>query len=72
MRVVKPLLSKKIISNEKIAIVEGDKFIWSDKETAKVLNEFFNNVVINLNMPQFNQIESNLIKISIIQSLKPL
>ena len=37
-KVVKPLLSTKIISNEKITIVEGDKIITSDKETAKVLN----------------------------------
>ena len=29
----------------------------SDKETAKVLNEFFSNVVTNLNIPQFNQID---------------
>ena len=56
-RVVKPLLSNKIISNEKITIVEGDKIIRSDKETAKVLNEFFSNVVTNLNIPQFNQID---------------
>ena len=56
-RVVKPLLSNKIISNEKITIVEGDKIIRSDKETAKVLNEFFANVVTNLNIPQFNQID---------------
>ena len=40
-RVVNPLLSNKIISNKKIKIVEGDKIIRSDKETAKVLNEFF-------------------------------
>ena len=56
-KVVKPLLSNKIISNEKITIAEGDKIIMSDKETAKVLNEFFSNVVNNLNIPQFNQID---------------
>ena len=56
-RVVKPLLSNKIISNEKITIVEGDKIIRSDNETAKVLNEFFANIVTNLNIPQFNQID---------------
>ena len=31
-RVVKPLLSNKVISNEKITIFEGDKIIRSDKE----------------------------------------
>ena len=55
-RAVKPLLSNKIISNEKITIIECDKIIRSDKETAKVLNEFFCNAVTNLNIPQFNQI----------------
>ena len=54
-KIVKSLLSNKIISNEKITIVEGDKIIRSDKETNKVLNKFFPNVVTNLNIPQFNQ-----------------
>ena len=53
-RVIKPLLSNKIISNEKITIAEGEKIIRSDKEAAKVLNEFFANVVTNVNIPQFN------------------
>ena len=44
-KVVKPVLSNKIISNETITIVEGDKIIRSDKETAKVLNEFFTNAL---------------------------
>ena len=33
------------------------EIIKSDKETAKVLNELFSNVVTNLNIPQINQIE---------------
>ena len=56
-RVFKPLLSNKGISKEKIKIVEGDKIVRRYKETAKVLNEFFSNVVTNLNIPQFNQID---------------
>ena len=56
-RVVKPLLSHKIISNEKITIVEGDKIIRSDNKTAEVLNEFFAIIVTNLNILQFNQID---------------
>ena len=62
-RVVKPLLSNKIISNEKVTIVEGDKIIRSDNETVKVLNEFFANIVTNLNIPQFNQIDRTSEKI---------
>ena len=52
---MEPLLSNKIISNEK-TVVQGDKIIKSNKEFAKVFNEFFSNVVINLNILQFNQI----------------
>ena len=33
------------------------EIIKSDKETAKALNELFSNVVTNLNIPQFNQID---------------
>ena len=50
------MLSNKIISNEKITILEGYKIISSDREYAKVLNELFSNVVTNLNIPQFNEI----------------
>ena len=46
-KVVKPLLSYKVFSNEK----EGDKVKKSDKETAKVLNGFFRNVATNINNP---------------------
>ena len=38
-------------------IVEGDQVIRSDRESAKVLKTFFSNVVINLNILQFNQID---------------
>ena len=55
--VFKQLLSNKSISNEKIKIVEDDKIVRRYKETAKVLNEFFSNVVTNLNITQFNQID---------------
>ena len=55
-RVVKPLLSNKITSNEKKVIVEGDKIIRSDNETAKIFNEFFSNVATNLSNPQSIQI----------------
>ena len=56
-KVGKPLLSSKIISNGKITTVEGDKIRRIDKETVKVLNEFFSKVVTRLNIPQFNQIK---------------
>ena len=51
------MLSNKIVSNEKITTVAGDKIIEKDKGTAKILSEFFYNIVTNFNIPQFNQID---------------
>ena len=39
------MLSKKIKSNERITLIENDEIIKTEKETAKVLNVFFSNVV---------------------------
>ena len=44
----KPMLSKKINSNERITLIENDEIIKTEKETAKVLNAFFSNIVQNL------------------------
>ena len=40
-KVVKPLLSNKIVSNEKITLVEGKEIVKIDHANAKVLNNFF-------------------------------
>ena len=42
------MLSKKINSNERITLIENDEIIKTEKETAKVLNAFFSNIVQNL------------------------
>ena len=47
-KVVKPLLSNKIMSSEKITLVAGTKILKNDKETAKVLNNFFSTIIQNL------------------------
>ena len=52
-KVVKPLLSNKIMSSEKITLVEGTKFLKNDKETAKVLNNFFFTIIQHLKIPQY-------------------
>ena len=39
--VVKPMLSKKIKSNEKITLTENDEIIKTEKGTAKVFKNFF-------------------------------
>ena len=47
-KVVKPLPYNKIMSSKKITLVEGTKILKNDKETAKVLNNFFSAVIQNL------------------------
>ena len=54
-KVIKPLVSNKIISGEKITLVEGTKIFKNDKETTKVLNNFFSTVFQNLNIPQYKE-----------------
>ena len=44
---MKPLLSNKIVSNEKITRVEGEEIIKTDQANAKVLNKFFSNIIEN-------------------------
>ena len=41
---LKPILSKKIKSNERIILIENDEIIKTEKGTAKVLNAFISNI----------------------------
>ena len=54
-KVLKPFLSNKIMSSEKIALAEGTKSLRNDKETAKVLNNFFSTIIQNLKIPQYRE-----------------
>ena len=54
---VKPLLSNKVVYNERITLVEDDKIIENDKNTASILNEFFSNIITTLGIPQYNETE---------------
>ena len=56
-RAVKPLLSDKIKSYEKIALLEGDEIIIEDGENAEILNTFFSNAVENLKIPEYQEID---------------
>ena len=51
---IKPMLSKKIKSNDRITLIENDEIIKTEKETAEVLNVFFSNIVQNLDIQQYN------------------
>ena len=55
--VVKPLLSNKVVYNERITLVEDGKIIENDKNTASILNEFFSNIITTLGILQYNETE---------------
>ena len=56
--VVKALLSNiKVVSNEKITLIENDYIVENDEKTATVLNNIFSNVITSLNIPQYNETE---------------
>ena len=47
-KTVKPLLSDKSVSREKIKLTENEKMLTSESETAETLNNFFSNIVKKL------------------------
>ena len=53
-KTVKPLLSDKVTSNQKITLIENDEIINNDQETARIFNTFFSNIVSNLNIPEYS------------------
>ena len=54
---VTPFLSDKVLSTEKITFIEKYKIINNDNEIANVMNAFFSNIVINLNVPEYHGCE---------------
>ena len=50
--VVKPLLSNKVVYNERVTLVEDDKIIESNENTASILNEFSSNIIATLGISQ--------------------
>ena len=56
-KVVKLLLSGNIVSNEKITLVEREEIIKKNQANARVFNNFFSNIIANLDIPQYNQID---------------
>ena len=53
--VVKPLLSNKVVSNEKITLIENNNIIENDEKTATVLKNFLSNVTTIVNILQYNE-----------------
>ena len=54
---MKPLSFNKIVSNENITLVEGKEITKIDQTNAKVLNNFFSNIIKNLEISLYNQVE---------------
>ena len=57
-KMVKPMLSNKFVNSERITLVDYEKIITNDKEIAKVLNDFFSNIIETLNILQKNYTDS--------------
>ena len=57
-KTVKPMLSNKFINNEKITLVDNEKIITNGKDIAKVLNDFFSNIIKTLNIPKKDHTDS--------------
>ena len=57
------MLSNKSVSSEKITSVENEKIITDAKEIAKVLNDFFSNLIKSLNFPQKNHNDWNFVNV---------
>ena len=53
-RTVKPLLSDKTKSNDKITLVKDETVITQDEKNAELLNLFFSKAVKNLKIPEFS------------------
>lgn len=51
---IDPLLSNKIVSSEKITLVEGNEIIRANKKTSKGVTNLLANIVKKLDIPQHN------------------
>ena len=56
-KVVKPYLSDKVKSSEKIGLVHEDKIITNNDENTKILNSYFSNVVKQSTTLEFEDID---------------
>ena len=53
-KTIKPFLSDKITSTQKITLIEKEEIIMGDDNTAEVLNTFFSNIVSNLKIEGYS------------------
>ena len=53
-KTVKPFLSVKVKSTQKTTLIDNDKIVKNDDDTARVLNTFFSNIVSDLKISDYN------------------
>ena len=70
-KTIKPFLSNKIVSREKLALIEEDQIVESDINTVQILNIFFSNIVNHLKIAEYANCDPILVT-STIQMLNPL
>ena len=58
-KTVKPFLSDKSKTSDKIHLNEKGELLNSESETAEVLNNFFSNIVKNLKIPAYENLDRN-------------
>ena len=56
-KTVKPLLSGKVAGNDKIHLIENNELVKTDLEIAEILNNFFSNIVQNLDISRYSNDE---------------
>ena len=62
-KTVKPFLSDKSINSDKIHLNENGELIDSKSKAAEVLNEFFSNIIKNLKIPEYENLNRNFEKV---------
>ena len=53
----KPSLSEKINARRRIRLIENGEIVKTEKGTAEVFNNFFGNIVKNLNIPEYSDFD---------------
>ena len=51
-KIVKPFLSNKTISSEKITIIDDDELVTDELKVANTLNDFFSSIITSLDLPK--------------------
>ena len=55
---LKPLLSDKVVFNDKVTLLEDGNIVENDKNAAFILNEFFfSNTTATFGIPKYNETE---------------